>query len=69
MLISPRSIIGIPVYFRFFFLMKVCCVFSLESHLMSTHNIPIQCEKGYFPKSAAMGFFPWGSITSSKHPW
>ena len=43
--------------------MKVCCGFSLEAILMSTHNIPYQIEKkssDIIPNtimSAAMEFF------------
>ena len=64
-----------------FYNMKVYCVFTLESPhrgaiLMSTHNMPFfnmktKKEKKNLNnrKSAAMGFFPRGSRTSSKEPW
>ena len=64
--------------FSIFFNMKVFCVFSLESPHRgdsneNTHNIPFSIKKRKitlnYPKSAAMGFFPRGSRTSSKQPW
>ena len=60
--------------FSIFFNMKVCCVFSLESPHRGDSNEYTQytilnIEKKntlYYPKSAAMGFFPRNSRTSSK---
>ena len=74
---SARSggIIGIS--FRFFFTMKVCCVFSLESpHRGDSNeytqytifNIKKKIALNY-PKSAAMEFFPRDSRSSSTQPW
>ena len=63
--------------FSIFFNMKVCCVFSLESpHRGDSNkytqytifNIKRKITLNH-PKSAAMGFFPRGSRTSSKQPW
>ena len=68
------------ISFRLFFNMKVSCVLTLESphrgdfneytqhfHNYNFHNkkkITIDC-----PTSAAMGFFPKDSRTSSIQPW
>ena len=63
--------------FFIFFDMKVCCVFSLESPHRGDSNENTQYTifnmnkkntKNY-PESAAMGFFPRDSRTSSKQPW
>ena len=57
-----------------FFDMKVCCVFSLESPHSNENtqytivNINKKNTLNY-PKSAAKGFFPRDSGTSSKQPW
>ena len=58
-----------------FFNMKVCCVFSSESPRRGDSNentqhinFNIKMTLNY-PKSAAMGFFPKDSRTSSKQPW
>ena len=57
--------------------MKVCCVYSLESpHLGDSYeytqytvfNIKKKTTLNY-PKSAAKGYFPRDSRTSSKQPW
>ena len=63
--------------FSIFFNMKVCCVYSLESPHRGDSNeytqytifniekkITLNC-----PKSAAVGFYPRDSRTSSKQPW
>ena len=73
---SARSggIIGIS---SFFFNMKVCCVFSLESPHRGDSNEYTQytifnIKQKFtinFPKSAPMGLFPRDSRTSSKQPW
>ena len=63
--------------FLIFFNMKVCCVFSLESPHRGDSNQYTQYtifnmnKKNTlnYPKSAAMGFFPRDSRTSSKQPW
>ena len=60
-----------------FFDMKVCCVFSLESPHQGDSNENTQYtifninKKNTlnYPKSAAKGFFPRDSGTSSKQPW
>ena len=60
-----------------FFEKKVCCVFSLESPHRgdsneNTQNTIFNMNKKNtlnYPKSAAMGFFPRDSRTSSKQPW
>ena len=60
-----------------FFDMKVCCVFSLESPHRDDSNENTQYtifninKKNTlnYPKSAAEGFFPRDSGTSSKRPW
>ena len=57
-----------------FFNMKVCCVFSLESPRRGDSNKYTQYTifnmkkkiTPNYPKSAAMGFFPGNSRTSSK---
>ena len=63
--------------FSIFFNMKVCCVFSLElPHLGDSNeytqytifNIKQKITLNY-SKSAAMGFFPRDSRTSSKQLW
>ena len=63
--------------FSIFFNMEVCCVFSLESpHRGDSNeytqytifNIKMKIILNY-PKSAAVGFFPRDSRTSSKQPW
>ena len=60
-----------------FFNMKVCCVFSLESPhrgdsteytQYTTFNMNKKNSLND-PKSAAVGFFPRDSRTSSKQPW
>ena len=60
--------------FSISFNMKVCCVFSLESphrgdsneyKQYTIFNIKKKNTLNY-PKSAAMGFFPWDSRTGSK---
>ena len=57
--------------------MKVCCVFSIESphpgdsdeyKQYTIFNIKKKFPLNY-PKSAAMGYFPRDSSTSSKQPW
>ena len=57
--------------------MKVCCVYSLESPhwgdsneytQYTVFNIKKKITLNY-PKSAAKGFFPRDSRTSSKQPW
>ena len=57
--------------------MKGCCVFSLESPhsgdsneytQYTVFNIKKKSTLNY-PKSAAKGFFPGDSRTSSKQPW
>ena len=57
--------------------MKIFCVFSLESPhrgdateytQYSIFNIKRKIDLNYL-KSAAMGFFPRDSNTSSKQPW
>ena len=62
--------------FSIFFNMKVCCVFSLESpHRGDSNectqytifNIKKKITLNY-PKSAAVGFLPRDSRTSSKQP-
>ena len=63
--------------FSICFNMKVYCVFSLESPYRGDSNVYTQytifiIKKKITPdysKSAAMGCFPRGSTTSSKHPW
>ena len=63
--------------FPIFYIMKVCCVFSLESPRRGDSNgytqytfFNIKKKIGLnYPKSAAMGFFPRDSRTSSKQPW
>ena len=66
----------IVIYFRFFFNMNMCCVFSLESPhrgdsseytLYTIFSIKKKITLNY-PKSAAKGFFLWDSRTSSKQP-
>ena len=60
-----------------FFDMKVCCVFSLESPHRGDSNENTQYtifninKKNTlnYPKSAAKGFFPRDSGTSSKQLW
>ena len=63
--------------FSILFNMKVCCVFSLESpHRGDSNeytqytifNIKKKTSLSY-PKSAAMGFVPRDSRTSSKQQW
>ena len=55
--------------FWILFNMKVCCVFSLESpHRYTIFNVKKNIIQNY-PKSAAMGFVPRDSRTSSKQPW
>ena len=63
--------------FSIFLNMKVCCVFSLESphrgdsNEYAQHtifNIKKKITLNH-PKSAAKGFFPRGSRTSSTQPW
>ena len=63
--------------FSSFFNMEVFCLFSLESpHRGDSYeypqytifNIKRKIDLNYL-KSAAMGFFPRGSRTSSKQPW
>ena len=57
--------------------MKVCCVVSLESPHRGDSNENTQYtifnmnkkNTRNYPKSAAMGFFPRDSRTSSKQPW
>ena len=59
--------------------MKVCCMFSLESPQRSDSNECTQYTVSSIkkkiilhvncPKSAAKGFFPRDSRTSSKQPW
>ena len=60
-----------------FYSMKVCCEFSLESSHSGDSNeytqytvfdIKMKIALNY-PKSAAKGFFPRDSRTSSKQPW
>ena len=67
----------VGISFFIFFNMKVYCVFSLESPHRgdSNHytqytifNIKRKIDLNYL-KSAAMGFFPRDSSTSSKQPW
>ena len=45
----------------------------IEAILMNTHNIPLSIQKKeialIYSKSAAMGFFPRDSRTSSKQSW
>ena len=77
---SARSGGIIGICFSIFFSMKVCCMFSLESphrgdsNECTQHTI-INTKKKIilnFPKyniSAAIGFFPRDSRTSSKQPW
>ena len=63
--------------FLVFFDMMVCCVFSLESpHRGDSKENPqytvfnMNNENTLnYPKSAAKGFFPRDSRTSSKQPW
>ena len=63
--------------FPTFFNMKyiVCSHLNrlIEAILMNTYNIPFFNMKKKntrnYPKSAAMGFFPRDSRTSSKEPW
>ena len=63
--------------FSIFFNTKVCCVFSLESphrgdsNEYTQHNIFNIKKKITLnqPKSAAIGFLPGGSRTSSKQTW
>ena len=63
--------------FSIFYNMKVYCVFSLESphpgdsNEYTQYTIFNMYKKNTlkYPKSAAMGFFPRGSIMSSKQPW
>ena len=63
--------------FSIFYYIKVYCVFSLESPHRGDSNEDIQCtifntKKKITvnnPKSAAVGFFPKDSRTSSKQPW
>ena len=63
--------------FLIFFKTKVCCVFSLESSHRGDSNDYTQYtiyntnKKNTlnYPKSAAIGFFPRDSRTSSKEPW
>ena len=60
-----------------FYNMKVCCVFSLESPhrgdsneytQYTVFNIKKKITLNY-PQSAAKGFFPTDTRTSSKQPW
>ena len=63
--------------FSIFFNMKVYCVFSLESPHRGDSNVYTQYTifviktkiTPDYSKSAAMGFFPRDSRTSSKQPW
>ena len=63
--------------FSIFFNIKVCFMFSLElshqgnSSKYTQHTIFNMKKKITlnYPKSAAMGFFPRASRTSSKQPW
>ena len=63
--------------FFIFFGMKVSCAFSLESPHRGDSNENTQytifninkTNTLNYPKSAAMGFFPRDSRTSSKQPW
>ena len=63
--------------FSIFSNMEVCCVFLLESPHQGDSNKYIQYTifnikkkiNVNYTKSAAMGFFPWDSRTSSKQPW
>ena len=56
---------------------KACCVFSLESPHRGNSNEYTQhtifnmnkINTLSYPKSAAIGFFPRDSRTSSKQPW
>ena len=73
---SARSGGIIGIYFRFFFNMKVYCVFLLESPHRGDSNVYTQytifiIKKKITPdnsKSAVMAFFPRDSRTSSKQP-
>ena len=63
--------------FSIFFNMKVFCVFSLESPHRGDSNeytqyIIFDIKRKItlnYPKSAAQGFFPRDSRTSSNQPW
>ena len=63
--------------FSIFLNMKVYCVFSLESPHRGDSNVYTQYTifviktkiAPDYSKSAAMGFFPRDSRTSSKQPW
>ena len=63
--------------FSIFFNMKVYCVFSLESPHRGDSNVYTQYTifviktkiTPDYSKSAAIGFFPRDSRTSSKQPW
>ena len=63
--------------FSIFFNMKVYCVFSLESPHRGDSNVCTQYTifvvktkiTPVYSKSAAMGFFPRDSRTSSKQSW
>ena len=61
--------------FSIFFNTKVCCVFSLESPHRGDSNEYTQYTIFNtkiilnYPRSAALGFFPRDSRTSSKQPW
>ena len=63
--------------FLIFFNMKVYCVFSLESPHRGDSNVYTQYTifviqtkiTPDYSSSAAMGFFPRDSRTSSKQPW
>ena len=65
---NPRSGDIIGISFRFFFNMKVCCVFTLESLHRGDYNEYSQCTifntkmkmTVNYPKSAVMGFFSKG---------
>ena len=62
--------------FSIFFNMKVCCVFSLAPHRGDSNentqyticNMNKMNTQNY-ATSAAVGFFPGDSRTSSKQPW
>ena len=72
---SARSV-GIIKISLIFYNMKVFCVFLLESPQCDSNentqytvfNIKKKITLNY-PKSAAKGFFPRDSRTSSKQPW
>ena len=69
---------GIITISLIFYNMMVCCVFSLESPhrgdsneytQYTVFNIKKKKITQNYPKSAAEGFFPRDSGTSSKQPW